>query len=151
MSSTTKFWLARDRGGVLWYYRGSGDGYTPFAPRTKVGGGWQVYSALVGAGDLTGDGRPDLLARDRDGVLWLYRGTGDASSPLAPRSRVGGGWNTYTAIVSAGDLTGNGTSDLIARDHAGGLWFYRGTGNPSAPFQPRFAYGTGWNTYTTLL
>ncbi|MEU4352088.1 VCBS repeat-containing protein [Streptomyces sp. NPDC023838] len=143
--------LARDRDGVLWLYRGTGSASAPFAPRARVGGGWNTYTALIGGADLTGDGRPDLLARDHDGVLWLYRGTGDASSPLAPRSKVGGGWNTYTAIVSAGDLTGNGTSDLIARDQAGGLWLYRGTGNPSAPFQPRFAYGTGWNTYTTIL
>ncbi|MFI6898770.1 hypothetical protein ACIBM4_32130 [Streptomyces sp. NPDC050256] len=37
--------LARDTAGVLWAYRGDGKG--AFGYRTKVGGGWQMYSRLA--------------------------------------------------------------------------------------------------------
>ncbi len=46
--------------------------------RERVGGGWNAYSALVGTGDLSGDGRTDLLARDTAGKLWRYASTGAA-------------------------------------------------------------------------
>ncbi|MEV6550936.1 VCBS repeat-containing protein [Streptomyces sp. NPDC051597] len=142
--------VARDRSGVLWYYGGSGDSSAPFLSRSRVGGGWQIYDTLLGAGDVTGDGRPDLLARDRAGTLWLYKGTGNPSAPFATRTRVGGGWNTYTMITGGSDLTGDGRPDLVARDHNGVLWLYRGTGRAAAPFATRTRIGGGWNTYTTL-
>lgn len=34
-------------GGTLWYYQGSGDPGAPFAGRTQVGGGWQMFDLLV--------------------------------------------------------------------------------------------------------
>ncbi|MBQ0891366.1 VCBS repeat-containing protein, partial [Streptomyces sp. RM72] len=120
------------------------------AARTRVGGGWNTYSSLTSAGDLTGDSRPDLIARDSAGVLWLYQGTGSASAPYAARTRVGGGWNTYSSLTSAGDLTGDSRPDLIARDSAGVLWLYQGTGNASAPYAARTRVGGGWNTYNVL-
>ncbi|MFI1106297.1 FG-GAP repeat domain-containing protein [Streptomyces melanogenes] len=142
--------VGRDRSGVLWYYRGSGDGNAPFLSRSRVGGGWQVYDTLLGGGDVTGDGRADLLARDRAGTLWLYKGTGNPGAPFSSRTRVGGGWNTYTVIAGGTDLTGDGRPDLVARDHDGVLWLYRGTGRASAPFADRTRVGGGWNTYTAL-
>ncbi|MBQ0891497.1 VCBS repeat-containing protein, partial [Streptomyces sp. RM72] len=142
--------VARDSAGVLWLYRGTGNASAPFAARTRVGGGWNTYSSLTSAGDLTGDSRPDLIARDSAGVLWLYQGTGNASAPFAARTRVGGGWNTYSSLTSAGDLTGDSRPDLIARDSAGVLWLYQGTGNASAPYAARTRVGGGWNTYSSL-
>jgi hypothetical protein len=143
--------VARDVSGILWYYHGSGHITAPFAPRTRVGAGWQTYNTLVGAGDLTGDGHPDLLARDHDGVLWLYQGTGDPDTPFTTRTKIGAGWNTYTTLIGGTDLTGDGHPDLLARDHDGVLWLYQGTGNPAAPFTTRTKIGAGWNTYTTLV
>ncbi|MDF3300124.1 FG-GAP repeat domain-containing protein [Streptomyces tropicalis] len=143
--------VARDASGVLWYYHGSGQITAPFTPRTRVGAGWQTYDTLVGAGDLTGDGRPDLLARDHNGVLWLYKGTGEPTTPFATRTKIGTGWGIYNAIVSGTDLTGDGRPDLLARDHDGVLWLYKGTGNPTTPFATRTKIGSGWNTYTSLV
>ena len=46
-------------------------------PRVRVGTGWQVMNAIVGIGDLTGDGRMDVVARRATtGELYLYPGTG---------------------------------------------------------------------------
>ncbi|MET7857712.1 VCBS repeat-containing protein [Streptomyces sp. NPDC005318] len=143
--------LARDAAGVLWLYKGTGSASAPFATRTRIGAGWNTYNRLAGSADLTGDDKPDLLARDAAGVLWLYKGTGSASAPFAARTRIGAGWNTYNTISVIGDLTYDRKSDLVARDSAGVLWLYKGTGSASAPFAARTRIGGGWSTYNTIL
>ncbi|UNO39092.1 VCBS repeat-containing protein [Streptomyces sp. MST-110588] len=87
--------VARDKKGVLWLYKGTGDGRKPLAPRVRVSGGWNQYNKLVGTGDVDGDRRSDLLARDPKGGLWLYKGTGKASAPFKPRVKVGSGFQQY--------------------------------------------------------
>ncbi|MEU1436454.1 tachylectin-related carbohydrate-binding protein [Streptomyces sp. NPDC005786] len=142
--------IARDRDGVLWLYRGTDSASTPFTARTRIGAGWNAYDQLTGGADLTGDSKADLIARDRDGVLWFYRGTSSIKSPFASRTRVGGGWNTYTRLVSTGDTTGDGINDLIATDSSGTLWLYRGTSTIKSPFTSRTRIGSGWTIYNTL-
>ncbi|UWE13028.1 FG-GAP repeat domain-containing protein [Actinacidiphila bryophytorum] len=142
--------VARDAGGVLWYYRGGGDAH-PFEARVRVAAGWNIYDALVGAGDLTGDGRADLVARDASGVLWLYKGTGSTTAPLANRVRIVAGWNIYAELVGAADLTGDGKPGLFGRDASGALWLYRGTGNAATPYANRVKISNGWNIYDALV
>ncbi|MFJ4867183.1 hypothetical protein [Streptomyces sp. NPDC088757] len=89
-------------------------------------------------------------ARDKAGVLWRYEGTGRVDKPLKPRKKVGGGWNAYTAVVPISTPRADGTGDLVARDKAGVLWLYPGTGNPDVPFRPRIRIGAGWNVYTAM-
>ncbi|MFF3909411.1 FG-GAP repeat domain-containing protein, partial [Streptomyces sp. NPDC001848] len=141
---------ARDSKGGLWLYRGTGNASAPFLARTSIGYGWNVYSSVVGTGDLTGDGKADLVARDSKGGLWLYQGTGNPNAPFAPRKQIGYGWNVYSSVVGTADLSGDGKADLVARDSKGGLWLYRGTGNASAPFLARTSIGYGWNIYNWL-
>ncbi|KQX11808.1 hypothetical protein ASC82_18355 [Streptomyces sp. Root431] len=116
---------------------------------TDLGGGWQIYNLIVGPGDLSGDGKADLLARDRSGVLYLYRGNGKGTA-VASRIRVGDGWSAYDRILGAGDFSGDGRTDLLARDRAGNLWLYRGTGSATTPFAGRKNLGGGWGTYNKL-
>ncbi|MEU6621998.1 VCBS repeat-containing protein [Streptomyces litmocidini] len=143
--------LARDKMGVLWLYKGTGSFTSArFKTRVKVGASWGTYDRLAGGADLTGDGRADLLARDKAGVLWLYRGTGSGTAPYATRTRIGAGWGAYDQLVVAGDLTDDGKADTVTRDRTGVLWLYRGTGNTGAPFAPRTKVGSGWNTYNRL-
>ncbi|OEJ95844.1 FG-GAP repeat domain-containing protein [Streptomyces thermolilacinus] len=142
--------LARTSGGVLYLYRGDGQGYA-FAGRTSVGSGWGVYNSLVGAGDITGDGRADLLARTSGGTLYLYAGTGNANAPFKARVKVGTGWQTYSKLVAPGDITGDGRADLLAVTSGGTLYRYITTHTGTAnPFTTRANMGTGWNTYTQL-
>ncbi|WP_329623012.1 VCBS repeat-containing protein [Streptomyces sp. NBC_01255] len=117
--------------------------------KADLGGGWQIYDTLVGPGDLSGDGKADLLARDRSGVLYLYKGNGNGTA-LASRIRVGDGWSAYDRILGAGDFSGDGRTDLLARDRAGNLWLYRGTGSETTPFAGRKNLGGGWGTYNKL-
>ncbi|MEU3606009.1 VCBS repeat-containing protein [Streptomyces sp. NPDC035033] len=91
--------VARDRNGVLWLYKGTGNYRAPFAPRIRVGSGWNTYNLLVSSGDLTGDGRADLVARDGAGALWLYKGRGSSSAPYTARVKIGtSGWNSFRAM-----------------------------------------------------
>ncbi|MFF3607537.1 FG-GAP repeat domain-containing protein [Streptomyces sp. NPDC002463] len=117
---------------------------------TDLGGGWGVYNTIVGPGDLSGDGKGDLLARDASGILYLYKGNG-AGTSLAARIKVGTGWGAYNKIVGAGDYTGDGRTDIVARTSAGDLYLYAGTGNATTPFKARVNIGTGWNTYSKIV
>ncbi|MGW0084176.1 FG-GAP repeat domain-containing protein [Streptomyces sp. NPDC003393] len=146
--------LARDTSGRLWLkdvYDARHEGSFTQNPETLVGGGWNVYDRIEAAGDLGGAAVSDVVARDRDGVLWLYLGKGDAKSPLATRSRIGGGWNIYTKLTGGSDLNGDGRADLVATDKAGALWLYKSTGNWRAPFAARVKIGTGgWGMYDQI-
>ncbi|MFF3919133.1 FG-GAP repeat domain-containing protein [Streptomyces sp. NPDC001852] len=144
--------LARDKAGALWLFRGENgpDYWDVFKPPLRVPGTWKSVTALVGAGDVTGDGRPDLLARDGTGVLRLYPGTGQATKPFGPAVRLGGDWKWATAFIGAGDYTGDGRPDLLARDGTGRVWLSPGRLSSAAPFGGRTVVGTGWGAYTFL-
>jgi hypothetical protein len=125
------------------------DGLQPY---TTVGTGWQQYNKVIAAGDLNGDGKPDLLARSTTG-LFYYPGTGNASTPFGAKVQVGGaGWSQFSQIVGAGDLNGDGIADVVTRN-AAGLWAYYGSGNPSsAVFSSKKQLGgTGWLQYNQLV
>ncbi|MFF8381054.1 CHAP domain-containing protein, partial [Streptomyces sp. NPDC015661] len=54
--------LARDKAtGHLYAYMGIGDG--KFTARTDLGGGWDQYNLIVGAGDMNSTGVADIIAR----------------------------------------------------------------------------------------
>ncbi|MFE2555106.1 FG-GAP repeat domain-containing protein [Streptomyces sp. NPDC059352] len=139
--------VARDRDGVLWMYNGADTGYdVTFPPRKRIGGGWNTYTRFTGGSDLTGDGRADLVATDKAGVLWLYKSTGSLTSPFAARKRIGHGWGVYNQITATGNIGGGPAGDLVARDASGTLWLYLGRGDGT--FAPRTRIGGGWNAYT---
>ncbi|MEU2655344.1 VCBS repeat-containing protein [Streptomyces sp. NPDC007325] len=129
--------VATDRSGVLWLYKATGVGTKPFAPRKRIGGGWNTYDSLTAPGNLGGAKAGDLLARDRAGVLWLYLGKGDGT--FAPRTRVGAGWGDMHDLIPIGDFGRDGRPDLLATtfDRAARtvLVRYKGTGDWRAPFE----------------
>ncbi|MFF5501178.1 hypothetical protein [Streptomyces roseolus] len=137
--------VGRDRDGVLWMHKGAGQ---KLLPRTKVGGGWQVYNKITGGSDLNADGRGDLLATDTSGVLWFYASTGDTARPFKPRVRIGGGWQTYNLLTAPGNIAGATGGDLLARDKDGVLWLYLGKGDGT--FTARRKIGGGWQQFTHL-
>ncbi|MEW1697919.1 S8 family serine peptidase [Streptomyces sp. NPDC091278] len=77
-------------------------------------------------GDMTGDGKPDLVAIDDVGKLWLYPGTGTGG--LGTRIQIGtGGWGG-ASVAHRGDWTGDQKEDVIAVV-AGELWVYPNRGD----------------------
>ncbi|MFI1400053.1 FG-GAP-like repeat-containing protein [Streptomyces sp. NPDC020681] len=143
--------VARRKDGHLWFYPAMPGDSGGFRYPTDVGGGWSQYTAVRGAGDLSGDAEPDLITRGADGTLWLYKGTGRNSAPFTARTKIGSGWNIYTSLTGGTDLTGDRAADLLARDAAGGFWLYEGTGNAAAPLKARVKVGSGWNIYNALV
>ncbi|NEA50268.1 FG-GAP-like repeat-containing protein [Streptomyces sp. SID10815] len=131
--------------GELFLYQGTGAG--KLAARVRLAGNWSGYKKIVGAGDLNGDGRGDLLAQDRSNTLWRYDGTG--AGVFKARVKVATGWGaSYNAVVGVGDLTGDGRADLVARDTSGVLWRTDGDGKGS--IRARARIGAGWQMYKGL-
>ncbi|SEP03170.1 FG-GAP-like repeat-containing protein [Actinacidiphila rubida] len=140
--------LVRDASGRLTRYDGTaGHAFGPSGGHHLIGAGWNIYNALIAPGDVTGDGRPDLLARDSGGSLYLYAATG--AGVFAPRQLIGRGWNVYGLIAGGHDLHGLGDGSLVARDAAGILWEYRADGRGA--FTGRVRIGAGWNVYNALV
>lgn len=106
---------------TLWLYKGNGAATGGvFQPRASTGTlASATYDLVETAGDLTGDGRADLLTRRTDGTLLLQPGTAGASWGTA-RS-LGTGWNAYRAVTGIGDFTGDGRPDLVALRSSDGL------------------------------
>ncbi|WP_329622173.1 FG-GAP-like repeat-containing protein [Streptomyces sp. NBC_01255] len=130
--------------GDVYFYAGTADHRVK--SRVRIGTNWKLYKKVVGAGDLNGDGRGDLLGVDASGVLWRYYGT--ATGGVTARVKVGSGWGVYTSLVGVGDISGDGCADLVARDTAGRLYDYDGTCR--GPYGSRILIGGGWNAFKAL-
>ncbi|MFD9357197.1 FG-GAP repeat domain-containing protein [Streptomyces sp. NPDC060031] len=93
--------LARHSDGNLYLYPGTGTAVADGALGTRIalGTGWNAYKALVSAGDTDGDGKTDLIASEPSGALWLFKGTGKAAAPFAPRVQIGtSGWAAFDVL-----------------------------------------------------
>ncbi|MFC8271305.1 FG-GAP repeat domain-containing protein [Streptomyces sp. NPDC057271] len=109
----------------------------------KVGTGWHA-ELLVAPGDVTGDGRPDLITR-YDNRLYVHAGTGSAKTPFAARVLIGAGWSTYEHLAAPGDMNGDGRADLVGVTPGGDVYRYAATGlGGTATFTARVKIATGW-------
>ncbi len=104
--------------------------------------------------DYNADGYTDVVARDANGHLWIYPGTGGSGTgTLGPRYLAGNGWwrDHWTNVYSA-DLNNDGYTDIIGRDRFGDLYLYPGTGRSGTETVGNpVLIGTGWNTYADLV
>ncbi|MEU1041458.1 trypsin-like serine protease [Streptomyces sp. NPDC005907] len=139
--------LSVDSAGYLWIYPGKGNG--SFSARVQVSSGWNQYNSVRGHGDFTGDGKADLITRNKSGsYVYLYKGTGKAGSgAFSARVKVRT-WSGYNAFDAPGDVTGDGKADFLARTPGGTLYLYKGTGKATSEiFATRITVGTGYQKY----
>ncbi len=93
--------IARTKtGSNIYLYKGNGkSGTGAFASRIKVRSNWSGYNTLITPGDVSGDGRADLLARTTGGTLYLYKGTSKATSEIfSTRVSLGTGYGQYDLL-----------------------------------------------------
>uniref|UniRef100_A0AAU2A3Q6 FG-GAP-like repeat-containing protein n=1 Tax=Streptomyces sp. NBC_00093 TaxID=2975649 RepID=A0AAU2A3Q6_9ACTN len=136
--------LVRLSSGALRAYRPAcGKAATPSTPYTALGTGWNQYDVLTSPGDVDGDRRPDLVARQAStGDVFLFKGT--STGKLSARVKVGARWTGYKKIVGVGDLNGDGRGDLVAQDKSNELWRFDGTG--TGAFKARVKIANDWGT-----
>jgi hypothetical protein len=112
-----------------------------------VGCGWGPYrSFITGVGDVTRDGKADLVAVNGDtGCLNLWRGTGTGGFETA--KVVGCGWDPYLpALAGAGDLNRDGIGDIVAINRYDNC-MYRWSGTGTGGFGGAVRLGCGWGPY----
>ncbi|WP_158862773.1 GH25 family lysozyme [Leifsonia sp. AG29] len=144
--------LGRKPDGTLWLYPGTGQvgsGSTGFVNGPQVGTSWNIFSQVVGVGDLSGDGWDDLLALRTDGSLWLYRGSSAGYQSGTPVSA--SGLAASDLLIAGGDANGDGRPDLLARTGSGELDFYAGTMSVAAPFGAPQTVGSGWTVFNRVI
>ncbi len=142
--------LVRFASGELRAYRTMrGQAFITETPRTSLGTGWNQYNLLTSPGDISGDGRPDLIARKAStGEVFLYKGT--SAGKLSARVRIATNWSGYKRIVGVGDFNGDGRGDLLAQDKSNTLWRYDGTG--TGGFKARVKVAADWgSTYNAVI
>ncbi|NMI61009.1 MULTISPECIES: trypsin-like serine protease [unclassified Streptomyces] len=83
-------------GSYVYLFKGTGNaGPGAFSSRIKVRT-WAGYNAFDAVGDVTGDGKADFLARTPAGTLYLYPGTGKATSEIfATAIKIGTDFKQY--------------------------------------------------------
>jgi GH25 family lysozyme M1 (1,4-beta-N-acetylmuramidase) len=91
--------VARDGSGNLWLYPGTGgSGTGTFSAPIQLGVGWGGMTA-ISLGDMNGDGRPDLMARDSGGLLWLYPNVGGSGiRTFSAPYEIGVGWGAMSTL-----------------------------------------------------
>jgi stage II sporulation protein D len=124
-----------------------GDGAGGVGSPVTIGTGWDVMDAIIGCGDINGDGYADLLARVHStGQLRIYYGDGH------------GGWKgsaslsgSYGGLLLAvpGDLDADGRPDLVGiKSSTGQLLRFLGT---STGFGPATVIGaSGWSQFDRI-
>ena len=125
-----------------------GDGSAGIGDPIKKTNVFAGHDLLTAVGDLTGDGRNDLVARRIDnGRLELFVGGGGGGFSRRTLD-ADTDWSTMNLLAATGDVSGDGLSDLLARDGAGHLWLYPGTGGSA--LGTRIKVAGAWGKFDTI-
>ena len=109
--------------------------------------GWSGYDVVVPSPDLDGDGKADIVVRNKSGNGGLRRGSGDGefSGTVKKTSMLAG----YDQVAAVGDLNGDKLNDLVARQiSTGKLYVFRGDG--TGAFR-RTLGSADWSGYTMTI
>ena len=123
-----------------------GDGAGHFSAGIKPTAGLKGLDLIAAVGDLNGDQKHDLVARNPStGRLHLFD---TLSGGSAHHVLLAADFAAYDKVVGVRDFTGDGRNDLLARTKAGGLWLFRGTGTAKLAAPTKLA--GDWSGYDVL-
>ena len=133
----------------------------PNGPAWSDADGWDdhQYYSTIQTGDINGDGSDELLARSNAGI-WAYEFDPAANAwvklPDGPDWSGANGWyqEKYYSTIQTGDLDGDGSDELLARD-PDGILAYEFDPDPwvALPDGPAWNDATGWDQekyYSTI-
>ncbi|MBS1665974.1 MAG: FG-GAP repeat protein [Bacteroidetes bacterium] len=85
--------------------------------------GWSIATA----GDVNGDGNSDVIVGDKTGNAYLYLGVSSSNINTIAAIKLSPGAASFGfTVASAGDVNGDGYSDVIIGDNAGNAYVYNG-------------------------
>ena len=125
---------------VAIYRNDGGGGFTQHSSMPVPASGGETYDAVLA--DFDGDGRLDLAVAASDGLVYLWRGNGDATFTDTGTLATINNWAAVT--LAAADIDGDGDPDLVAGSaHDPGVptpvtvWINDGAGafTPAAPLR----------------
>jgi hypothetical protein len=131
--------------GIIAVQAGDGTGHMgePALAAPVVG----ALAAIGSAGDLNGDGAPDLAMILADsGVLAIS--FGDGAGRFGPPISLGSGWGAFDEIAPMGDVSGDGIPDVLVRDSSSGRTrtLLGAEGGPTGAFTEWRALATQWTS-----
>ncbi|CAI9405849.1 FG-GAP repeat domain-containing protein [Aestuariimicrobium sp. T2.26MG-19.2B] len=85
----------RSSDGTMWFYAGRTNG--TLAGGVQVGRGWGGFAHAFSPGDMSGDGRFDLVGVNSSGVLYGYKNNGRGGWSAA--TQLGTGFKGYTLLA----------------------------------------------------
>ncbi len=102
-----------------WLMLAPGLGNGRFGRSVLISKSWKNFTSTAVAGDLTGDGRLDLVSIHRNGYVYAAAGTRTGGlSRFSKRQHVG---TRYNALVGgAHDMNGDGYGDVVVRSASTG-------------------------------
>jgi GH25 family lysozyme M1 (1,4-beta-N-acetylmuramidase) len=141
--------IARKPDGTLWLYANGGSNTAPYGTASQIGSAWQQFGWFL-TGDVTGDGRADVVAAKPDGTLWLYANGGSNTAPYSTASQIGSSWQQFRTVTLA-DVTGDGWADLVTVGPDGVLSLYTNTGSNTAPYSTAIQIGSAWQQFSRIM
>ncbi|MGW0765368.1 FG-GAP repeat domain-containing protein [Streptomyces sp. NPDC002676] len=112
---------------------------------------WPTGTLVLPFGDLDGDGCNDVFVRYPKGEAHIYPTMcGGLPDQQSFHVKVSSDWSGYDAVLSPGDVTGDGQADLLTRSASTGkLYLYANNG--AGGFKARTLAGSGFGGYKKLI
>ncbi|SES04573.1 Repeat domain-containing protein [Streptomyces sp. yr375] len=126
-------WVVRTPEGRLFLYAGDGYGAIDVSKRVEVrlpsnAPAPSTFSEIKSAGDITGDGQPELFVAGGAGgaELWVFTGYSGGTFATATRLTSSAWADADRDFVAVADYNDDGAADLTYRTSAGNVWLRKG-------------------------